>query len=169
MKKAKILLAVLTLSVAMSFTSLAAEWKQDTIGWWYQNDDGSYLLNQWQTIDGKMYFFGADGYMLFNTVTPDGYFVGIDGIWDGQPAKTSNNILQTTTVETKSTTSTATAPSGISLSLYEGYTIIVNTNSKKYHVPTCNSVLDISQGNLGYCSDASYLDSQGYAACKKCH
>ena len=32
MKKAKLLLAVISMSTAMSMTALAGEWKQDTVG-----------------------------------------------------------------------------------------------------------------------------------------
>ena len=38
-------------------------------------------MNTWKEIDGKQYYFGSDGYMLSNTTTPDGYYVGADGAW----------------------------------------------------------------------------------------
>lgn len=69
------------LMVSSSIVSFAGEWKQDTVGWWYVNDDGHYPSNVWQEIDGKHYYFGADGYLLVNTTTPDGYKVGTDGAW----------------------------------------------------------------------------------------
>lgn len=60
----------------------AASWLQDSNGWRIQNADGSYLLNAWyQNTDGKWYYMGADGYMLTNTTTPDGYKVDADGVW----------------------------------------------------------------------------------------
>lgn len=59
----------------------AAEWKQDETGWWYQNDDGSYLCNGWNWIDGRCYYFKEDGYCLLDTVTPDGYTVDANGAW----------------------------------------------------------------------------------------
>lgn len=59
-----------------------ASWAQDSKGWWIQNADGSYLTNAWyQNTDGIWYYMGADGYMLTNTTTPDGYKVGADGAW----------------------------------------------------------------------------------------
>lgn len=79
MRKAKVLLATISLIASMSITSFGGEWKQDSMGWWYQNDDGSYTVNQWQEIDGKQYYFNETGYMLTNTVTPDGKQVGSDG------------------------------------------------------------------------------------------
>lgn len=80
-KRALALMAVL-LSGMMSISSYAGEWKQDNVGWWYQNDDGSYPANSWQEIDGKQYYFGNDGYMLHDTTTPDGYYVDANGVWD---------------------------------------------------------------------------------------
>lgn len=59
----------------------AAEWKQDEIGWWYQNDDGSYLCDGWNQIDGAWYYFTEAGYCLLDTVTPDGYTVDASGAW----------------------------------------------------------------------------------------
>lgn len=90
MKKYVILtFLIMSLSASSVFTSLAAEWIQDTKGWWYQEDDGSYPSNSWKEIEGKQYYFGSDGYMLSNTTTPDGYKVGADGAWIKE--KASNN------------------------------------------------------------------------------
>lgn len=80
MRKTKILLSVAIMALSVASTAFAGEWKQETDGrWWYQNDDGGYPANQWQEIGGKQYYFGADGYMLANTTTPDGSHVGADG------------------------------------------------------------------------------------------
>ena len=65
----------------MSSTAIAAEWQQDNVGWRYQEDDGSYTMNTWKWIGDKCYFFAADGYMLSNTVTLDGYTVDESGAW----------------------------------------------------------------------------------------
>ena len=58
-------------------------WKQNEIGLWVQSSDGTYLTNQWYRSpdSGLWYYLGADGYMLTNTVTPDGYTVNADGVW----------------------------------------------------------------------------------------
>lgn len=69
----------------MTFSSFAGEWKLDEKGYWYQNDDGNYSVNSWQEINGKQYYFDANGYMLSNTITPDGYTVGADGAWIEDP------------------------------------------------------------------------------------
>lgn len=76
-------------------------WCQDGYGWWYQYANGTYPKNSWQCIDGKYYCFnesgycrygwiywdnkwyycGADGALMGNAYTPDGYYVGADGVW----------------------------------------------------------------------------------------
>lgn len=79
MKKTKLLITTAILSAIMTTTAFAGEWKQDTSGWWYQNDDGSYPVSCWQNIDGKQYYFNESGYMLYDATTPDGKQVGADG------------------------------------------------------------------------------------------
>lgn len=79
MKKLKLLITTVIISTVMSMTVFAGQWKQDTAGWWYQNDDGSYSTDCWQNIEGKQYYFNESGYMLANTTTPDGKQVGVDG------------------------------------------------------------------------------------------
>lgn len=92
MKKLKLLVLTTLMSVAMSLTAFAGAWMQDATGWWYQNDDGGHTAGNWQTIDSKMYYFGADGYMLANTITPDGYQVGADGA--AIPMQTGNGTRE---------------------------------------------------------------------------
>lgn len=93
MRKTKKQLATLGLAVMlasnMSMTAFAGQWQQDTTGWWYQNDDGSYFINGWNWIDGKCYYFTPEGYCLTNTTTPDGYMVDGSGAW------IVNGIVQT--------------------------------------------------------------------------
>lgn len=194
MKKIRLLLSTFTLCFIMTITALAGTWKSDSVGWWYQNDDGSYPANCWQWIDGnndgiaECYYFDANGYCLMNTVTPDGCTVDMNGAW------TENGIVQTkvitnvlpvaevaaseaaavtevTVPEVSVNTKTAAtvSHSGISATEYVGYTIIANTNTHKYHVPSCKSVNAMKEKNKGYCSDEAYLISLGYSACKNCH
>lgn len=89
--------AVLTaaMALAMSGTALAAGWQSDNVGWWWQEDNGSYPAAAWQWLDGngdgiaECYYFDAQGYCLQNTVTPDGCTVNADGAW------TVDNVVQT--------------------------------------------------------------------------
>lgn len=100
MRKTKILFSVTIMTMLLSSTAFAGEWKQETDGrYWYQNDDGSYPVNQWMKIEGKDYYFDANGYMLSDTVTPDGYVVGSDGAWiegAGTETQESNRISNVT-------------------------------------------------------------------------
>ncbi|RHR46055.1 hypothetical protein DWX10_27250 [Clostridium sp. AF18-27] len=79
----KLALLVMALCLIVPITSLAETWKKDSKGWWVQSDDGTYLTNQWYQSpeSGLYYYMGADGYMLYDTITPDGFYVNADGVW----------------------------------------------------------------------------------------
>ena len=98
MKKYLLLTTTVLACLLISFSSFAGEWKQNDVGYWYQNDDGSYPTNSWLDIDGKQYYFDADGYMLSNTSTPDGYTVGSDGAWIETKAQSTSKTTETTDV-----------------------------------------------------------------------
>ena len=67
-----------------------AGWEQTDAGWRYRQSNGNYATNGWlQVPDGKWYYFGTDGLMFANTTTPDGYYVGADGAWDGNTPQMS--------------------------------------------------------------------------------
>ena len=82
------IVATVVMTLTMSVTAFAAGWVQDSTGWWWDNGDGTWPTNEWQWLDGnadgvaECYYFGPDGYMLSNTVTPDGYYVRGDGAWE---------------------------------------------------------------------------------------
>ncbi len=96
MKKIILLVATITATIAMSITAFAGQWKQDTAGWWYQNDDGSYPVNSWlQDKDWKWYYFNNTGYMQTIPITlADGttYTFNADGScinrWAGAAGQT---------------------------------------------------------------------------------
>ena len=45
------------------------QWIQAADGrWWYQHADGSYTTNGWELINGKWYYFDAQGWMLTRSV-----------------------------------------------------------------------------------------------------
>lgn len=84
-----------------AMTALAGTWRTGTgenaARWWYDFDNGSYAAGGWATIDGnndgiaETYFFDAEGWMLADTVTPDGQTVNADGAWvvNGQVVQTN--------------------------------------------------------------------------------
>lgn len=54
-------------------------------------DENAVMVTGWVFINGSWYYFhtvsdGTKGIMLRNCKTPDGYFVGPDGKWDGKPS-----------------------------------------------------------------------------------
>ena len=50
-------------SMAAPLTAEAATWKQDSTGWWYSYDNGTYAKNGWKCIDNTWYYFDKSGYM----------------------------------------------------------------------------------------------------------
>lgn len=84
MKKGALFVFVLLITVLSTFSVWAGELKKESEGrYWYQNDDGTRMINQWIELEGKQYYFDSDGYMLLNTFTPDDKEVGEDGAWTG--------------------------------------------------------------------------------------
>lgn len=66
----KIFKAVVIATVIASLnvgTVSAGEWKQNDIGWWYDNGDGSWPANTSQIIDGTNYYFDERGYWIDDT------------------------------------------------------------------------------------------------------
>ena len=39
-------------------------WKKNNKGWWYRRYDGSYPMHQFEGIDGQVYYFDSNGYMV---------------------------------------------------------------------------------------------------------
>ena len=87
MKKTKLLITTLAMSIILGMTAFAGQWQQDGSTWKYQQDDSTYAVNGWQWIDGngdgtaECYYFDGNGAMLANTTTPDGYTVDASGAW----------------------------------------------------------------------------------------
>ena len=78
--------------IALASPPVLEGWKQNDIGWWYRQVDGTYPSDSWKNINKKWYYFndkgymvedswvenyylGSDGAMLVNTITPDGHYV----------------------------------------------------------------------------------------------
>lgn len=62
---------------------MATGWRKFTNGsWYYFRPSGGYAVKSgWVQDGGNWYYLGADGVLLTNTTTPDGYQVNGDGIW----------------------------------------------------------------------------------------
>ena len=91
-KNLKMILSTVILVCVMSSMCFAGSWGKDSQGWWYLNDDGTYASSGWKWIDGnydgvaECFYFDANGIMLADTTTPDGYTVNKNGAWtqDGE-------------------------------------------------------------------------------------
>lgn len=78
-------------TLGMASTAFAGTWSagngENQNKWCYDNGDGTYANNGWQWIDGnndgvaECYYFDENGWLLTNTVTPDGFNVNADGAW----------------------------------------------------------------------------------------
>ena len=94
-KKALSIMLVCAATMLLTIPAFAAGWQKDNIGWWYQNDDGTYPTKEWKWLDGngdgiaECYYFNSFGYCLMNAMTPDGYMVNADGAW------VVNGVVQT--------------------------------------------------------------------------
>lgn len=77
----RLLILALFLSINFTFLSFAG-WEQQGEDWTYRDDATQEVLNdRWLFDNGKWYYIDSNGYMLKNTHTPDGLYVGSDGAW----------------------------------------------------------------------------------------
>lgn len=81
---------ILGLSVIMTISSVMpafAGWYQDVNKKRWINEDGSLAANGWKWIDDdgdgvkECFYFDANGYLLMDVRTPDGYTVNAEGEW----------------------------------------------------------------------------------------
>lgn len=74
------------ISCFLYLNSIAGTWEQTGGRWWYKEGD-SYSKNGWKWIDGdadgyaQCYYFDSDGWLLTDTITPDGCEVDSSGAW----------------------------------------------------------------------------------------
>ncbi len=61
---------------------MATGWRSfDDGNWYYFRSGGLMAVNRWVEDNGKWFYVGENGVLLKNTITPDGYTVGSDGVW----------------------------------------------------------------------------------------
>lgn len=134
LRKKLIALSAAALSMAMImpvFADNPVGWRQTGNTWQYVKDaSGSLYSNGWQWLDGnkdgisECYYFDANGNMLSNTTTPDGWQVNEGGAW------IMNGVVQTKGAATQATDTNTKRPSSKEIIdyLYRGY----GTNSEDY-------------------------------------
>ena len=101
MKKIKILAITTIIILSMTMTSFAG-WCKNTIGWYYEYGPKTVYTNGWYWIDGnndgisECYYFDSNGYLLTDTVTPDGYTVDKNGCWtaDGKVISIRTQVIE---------------------------------------------------------------------------
>lgn len=106
MKKLIGLCFSMVISLLLSMTALAGEWRTGAAlnegRWWYENDDGTFLANGWFWLDGnrdgieECYAFDENGWMYADTITPDGYTVNREGAWTVQENVQSRTAVPVT-------------------------------------------------------------------------
>ena len=167
-KKVAIMITSVLMMLTISISALAAGWQADAVGWWYDNGDGTYKKSEWFTeADGKSYYFGTDGYMMVNSYTPDGYWVGPDGVWvpaQAAPAQAASQTVQTTAKPASE------GLLAVPASQTDGTNYVLNRHTGKIHYSNCSSVKDIKDVNYGtYKGNRDLLINNGYSPCGKCH
>lgn len=82
--KKQLLAGVLSAAMVLGSTvpAFAAEWKRDTVGWWWQEDNGQYPTNTWRFINNNWFYFYESGYMATGWVWEGNrwYFTNSDGV-----------------------------------------------------------------------------------------
>ena len=67
-----------TLAISFSITAFAGQWMKDDVGYWWQEDDGSYPVDTFEWIDAdgdkvaEGYYFNENGYVYDTTITGNG-------------------------------------------------------------------------------------------------
>lgn len=160
-KRMMALALVLMTMFTCSINAMASSWQQNTTGWWYQEDNGSYPVNTWKWIDGKCYYFDGNGYMLSNTTTPDGYQVDASGAW------VVNGVVQTQ--GTSATTNSAYPLAGMLEQLGLNYTGIEGWNDQNTlnlqngpYLPSAGKYKYTNYGYAGLYAFACALSGEPY-------
>lgn len=74
----------------------------------------------------------------------------------------------TTTAKTTTTTVKTTIKPGLVTVDPSNAKYILNTSTKKFHLPTCSSAKSISPANKAGANDRAAIIAAGYSACKRC-
>lgn len=166
MKCVKTLIAATMMSLLMTISALAGQWQQDTTGWWYQNENGTYPTG-WTWIDDnhdgteKCYYFNENGYCLMNTVTPDGCTVDASGAWTVNGAVQTRSSAQQETAEQTANQASASGTPGA----YDLKTVWLSATGSKYH--TINHCGKMNPAKAVQVSLEEAI-KQGMEPCDKC-
>lgn len=174
MERVKLLIVSAVLSLLMSISAFAGQWNQDSGGWWYQNDDGTYPINSWQWIDGngdgvsECYYFNEHGYCLMNTTAPDGKAVNSNGamvISGVVQTKAANNTPAKVSASKDTAAATQPAPSQSTAAANNKERMVwVSRTGTKYHSnPNCSNMKNPAH------MTQSEAEDLGRTPCSKCY
>ncbi|AGF58212.1 hypothetical protein B0P06_003475 [Clostridium saccharoperbutylacetonicum] len=130
-----------------------AEWRQDSNGWW--NTEGSSWSVGWRQIDGKWYYFNADGYMAHDT-TIEGYYLNSNGAW-------INNVAAQNSTSYNSNSSSSASKQYVDSN---GQGLIKGSKSKIYHVPN-SKYYDKTTNVVQWFKTVEEAENAGYRAPEK--
>ena len=71
-KHTRLFILALLMTFLAAMPVYAAQWHQDTTGWWYEQDNGTYPAGKWELINGQWYNFNQSGYMQTGWVNSNG-------------------------------------------------------------------------------------------------
>ncbi len=95
-KLIKIFAVSFFISILSVFSAFANHWKYEQDGTWRLYDDtyGILVANTW--CDNRYATYG--GILLTDAITPDGYYVGPDGVWDGNAQVSPGTPVPTSSI-----------------------------------------------------------------------
>lgn len=169
----KKLLLTITISIVALFQfCFAGQLTQVGEHFCYLQDDGSYAINKWIEMDinadgiNESYYFDASGFMLVNTVTPDGYQVNEFGQWINNAPQVANaqqkrNVQNVTSQESK--VQSSVSEKRTSGSRYDkSNEVWICDTGKRYHTHK-----DCSKMKKPYQVTIGEAESRGYTPCGK--
>ena len=143
-------------------------WHKDSYGKYSYTKNGKKLtgLNE---IDGKKYYFNKDGSMYTGWLQfgPDYLYFQSDGTM----AKNTTLTIGGTTYNFSGTgNATVAAKTSTDTSNKKSTTYVLNTNTHKFHYPSCSSVNQMKESNKEYYEgDRDDVIAMGYDPCKRCN
>lgn len=151
-----------SLLLSSSIVSFAA-WQQSTDGRWWNTDSSErgYSVG-WTEIDGTWYYFDENGWMLSDTTTPDGFFVGSDGSWIQQESKKTAYIKEPADAVAFCNEIFGTRDDNLGADCYYSYKDTVEYEGKNYYVMEFRVFFDGAQkssywSHLGVAEDKSVV------------
>lgn len=137
--------------------------------------DGNDLVAKGVLIEAKSVEDNGDGILFcvfaYNVqpgVTID-YATG-DNEADGTQGGQSSTTIAAAATPTESAVAATPTPEPVVEQVPQGTTYILNTNTKKFHYPSCGSVKQMKESNKqSYTGSRDDVIAMGYVPCKKCN